>query len=120
MSALQLSQNRREDYRSATAEIRERWRAGDSLLLLVCVPPDHVVATVEHYLRDRPDILSRRLDAHDYLAGIDRPPAGTRIHVLWREATLCAEPMLQLARTHAFEERSPPRFRIHRLLTTVP
>jgi len=120
ITVLQLSGNRREDYRAATAEIRERWRDGDRLLLLVCVPETHVPATVDHYLRDRPDILASRMDAEDYLAGIDRPPSGTRVHVLWREATICWEPMNRLETTHTILERSPERFRIHRLLTTVP
>lgn len=120
ITALQLAENRREDYRTATAEIRESWRAGDRLLLLVCVPEAQVTATVEHYLRDRPDILASRLDAGAYLAGVDRPPPGTRVHVLWREATICWEPMHRLETTHAILERSAARFRIHRLLTLVP
>lgn len=120
MSVLQLSENRREDYRSATREICERWRDGDRLLLLVCVPDVYVSATVEHYLRDRPDILAARIDTEDYLAGRNRPPAGTRIHVIWREATLCSAPMARLAASHTFLESSLPRFRIHRRLTTVP
>lgn len=120
VTVLQLSANRREDYRTATAEIRERWRDGDRLLLLVCVPETHVTSAVDHYLRDRPDILASRLDADDYLAGVDRPPPGTRVHVLWREATLCWEPMNRLESTHAIVERSPERFRIHRLLVAVP
>lgn len=119
-TVLQLSENRREDYRAATAEIREQWREGDRLLLLVCVPQPYVSATVAHYLRDRPDILASRLDAQAYLDGVDRPPPGTRVHVLWREATLCWEPMDRLERTHAILERSPGRFRIHRMLVVVP
>jgi len=120
LTVLQLSENRREDYRTATTEIGERWRDGDRLLLLVCVPDPYVAATVDHYLRDRPDIRASRLDAEKYLSGVDRPPSGTRVHVLWREATLCWEPMDRLARSHAILERSPARFRIHRLLTLVP
>lgn len=120
MSVLQLSENRREDYRSATQEIRERWRDGDRLLLLVCVPDVYVSATVDHYLRDRPDILAARLDAESYLAGVSRPPAGTRVHVIWREATVCSQPMVRLAASHTFLEDSGPRFRIHRRLTQVP
>ncbi len=119
-SVLQLSENRREDYRSATAEIRERWRDGDRLLLLVCVPDVYVSATVEHYLRDRPDILAARLEAEAYLASTNRPPTGTRVHVIWREATLCSVPMARLAASHTFLESSGPRFRIHRRLTLVP
>jgi len=120
MSVLQLSENRREDYRSASEEIRARWRDGDRLLLLVCVPDVYVSATVEHYLRDRPDILAARLDTDSYLAGKNRPPSGTRVHVIWREATLCAEPMVLLSASHTLIEDSGPRFRIHRWLTTVP
>lgn len=117
---LQLSENRREDYRTAAAEILERWRDGDRLLLLVCVPATHVGAAVEHYLRDRPDVLAARLDADAYLSGADRPPSGTRVHVLWRESSLCWEPMHEIETTHAVIERSPGRFRIHRSITTVP
>lgn len=119
-TALQLAQNRREDYRAAAAEIRERWRPGDRLLLLVCVPDVQVSATIDHYLRDRPDVLASRLDARRYLDGVDRPPPGTRVHVVWREATVCWEPFDRLERTHAILERAPPRFRIHRLLVAVP
>jgi len=117
---LQLSENRREDYRAACAEIAARWRAGDRLLVLVCVPRAYPLATVEHYLRDRPEILAGVLETEPYLSGATRPPAGTRVHVLWREATLCWEPWDRLRRTHAFEEQSPARFRIHRVLTRVP
>ncbi|MCY2960173.1 MAG: glycosyltransferase family 39 protein [Planctomycetota bacterium] len=120
MTGLQLSENRREDYRTATAEIRERWRPGDRLLLLVCVPESQIPSTVDHYLRDRPDILASQLDPRAYMDGVDRPPSGTRIHVLWREATICLEPMHRLETSHAILERSAARFRIHRLLTAVP
>ncbi len=120
MVVLQLRQNRREDYRSACAEIREQWRDGDRLLLLVCVPASHSGATVDHYLRDRPDILAAQIDMDAYLSGASRPPAGTRLHVVWREATVCWEPMHELESSHAILERSAGRFRIHRLLTTVP
>jgi 4-amino-4-deoxy-L-arabinose transferase-like glycosyltransferase len=119
-SVLQLAANRREDYRAAAAEIAARWRAGDRLLLLVCVPEIHQPAALEHYLRDRPEILAARLDAARYLDGLDRPPAGTRLHVVWREATICWEPLHRFETSHAIEERSPARFRIHRLLAAVP
>lgn len=119
-SVLQLSENRREDYRSACAEIRERWQDGDRLLVLVCAPEVQRLATVSHYLRDRPDILGSSLDPDLYLSGRDRPAPGTRLHVLWREATICFEPYGKLRETHAFAETSPARFRIHRFLTSVP
>ncbi|MBL8860419.1 MAG: glycosyltransferase family 39 protein [Planctomycetes bacterium] len=119
-SVLQLGENRREDYRAAAAEIATRWREGDRLLLLVCVPSIHQPAALEHYLRDRPEILAARLDTGRYLDGIDRPPAGTRLHVVWREASLCWEPMHRLEATHAIVERAPARFRIHRLIAIVP
>jgi 4-amino-4-deoxy-L-arabinose transferase-like glycosyltransferase len=119
-SVLQLSENRREDYRAVCAEIRERWQDGDRLLVLVCVPDVQRLATVSHYLRDRPDILGGVLDPDAYLSGRERPAPGTRVHVLWREATICFEPYAKLRDTHAFQEESPARFRIHRYLTTAP
>ncbi len=115
-SVLQLSENRREDYRSACAEIRERWQQGDRLLVLVCVPDVQRLATVSHYMRDRPDILSSSLDPDLYLSGRERPAPGTRLHVLWREATICFEPYAKLRDTHTFLESAPARFRIHRFV----
>jgi len=119
-SMLQLSENRREDYRAACAEIRERWQDGDRLLVLVCVPDVQRFATIKHYLRDRPDILGSAMDPELYLSGRERPPPGTRVHVLWREATICFEPYAKLRDTHTVLENEPARFRIHRLLTAVP
>lgn len=120
ITTLHLSENRREDYRSACTEIRERWLPGDRLMLLVCVPPTHVGATVDHYLRDRPDILASEIESEPILAGIERPPPGTRIHVLWREATICWEPRARVQDALTILEEVPARFRIHRLLTVVP
>jgi mannosyltransferase len=119
-TVLQLAGNRREDYRSAAREIAECWQEGDRLLLLVCVPAAHQGAALEHHLRDRPDILASRLDAEAYLEGSHRPPSGTRLHVVWREATLCWEPMQRFETTHSIVERSPARFRIQRPLSAVP
>ncbi len=119
-TVLQLAGNRREDYRTACAEIVERWQSGDRLLVIACVPRPYVRATVEHYLRDRPDILGATIDAEAYLDGGDRPPSGTRLHVLWRSATICWEPFGRLRSTHVFEEESEARFRITRFLTRVP
>jgi hypothetical protein len=120
LSVLQLAENRREDYRSACREIEERWQPGDRLLVICCVPKPYVLATVDHYLRERPDILESALDADAYLAGREPLPAGTRIHVIWREATICWQPFDDLRRTHRFVEESPPRFRIHRILAVAP
>jgi 4-amino-4-deoxy-L-arabinose transferase-like glycosyltransferase len=120
LCALQLSENRREDYRDACREIVDRWRSGDHLLVVCCVPKPYVLATVDHYLRDRPDILASVVDTDRYLSGAERLPSGSRLHVLWREATICWQPFDELRRTHTFVEEAEPRFRIHRLLAAVP
>ena len=120
MCVLQLAQNRREDYRSACREIAARWQPGDRLLVVCCVPRPYVMATVEHYLRDRPAVLGSALDLERYLAGGEPVPSGTRIHVIWREATICWQPFDDLRRTHRFLEQAPPRFRIHRKLAEAP
>jgi hypothetical protein len=120
LTLLQLSGNRREDYRSACDEVRERWQAGDRLLVIACVPPPDRLACVAHYLRDRPDVLAAAIDWEDYLRRGRRPPAGTRLHVILREATICWEPWDELRRTHVFAEAAESRFRIRRFLTQVP
>jgi hypothetical protein len=120
MCLLQLSENRREDYRSVCREIAEQFRPGDRLLAIVCVPRLCRLATIDHYFRDRPDILTSVLDTDRYLSGAEHVPPGTVIHVIWREASLCFEPFDRLRRTHVFVEEVPARFRIHRLVTIAP
>lgn len=116
MSVLQLSDNRREDYRSACREIAERWQTGDRLLVVCCVPRSLRFSTVDHYLRDRPEIMASAIDQDDDLAGA----SGARLHVLWREATICRDPFDALRRARPFDEEEPARFRIHRALTRLP
>ncbi len=120
LTLLHASGNRREDFRTATAELIAEWRPGEPVLVVTGTPEGFSEATVRHYLRGRPEIeaalrpsiAARRL-VHDL-------PPGTRVHVVYRTAAY-AKPELDALRD-ALEtvHRGPERFRIAYLCFRTP
>ncbi len=120
VTLLHASGNRREDFRTATAELIAEWRPGEPVLVVTGTPEGFSEATVRHYLRGRPEIeaalrpsiAARRL-VHDL-------PPGTRVHVVYRTAAYAKPELDALRDALGTVHRGPDRFRIAYLCFRTP
>lgn len=110
-SAYENTRNLREDFRSACTEVEAAWVPGDRIVSATGTLPGFNEAPLLHYLRDRPELL-RSIAAPD--AGL---PAGTRLHVLYREADYAAPVLARLEQRAELLHSGPMRLRVqHRIL----
>jgi mannosyltransferase len=114
LSLLHKAGNRREDFRSAAAEVVERYEPGDGLFVATGVPAGFAESPLVYYLREHPDVLAALLtwdEARDFTG---------RLHVVQRRARYAEAEVGYLFNTRALEDESPERFRIRRLLFAAP
>ena len=109
VTLLHKSGNRREDFRAAVAEVAERWREGDRLLVVTGIPA-YEQAPARYYLRDRPDVLAGLVTWEQ----VEAVPG--RLHVVHRRARYSAARATFLRQTRELVEESPVRFRVVRML----
>lgn len=118
ISVLHKTGNRREDYRSACAEIIERWRPGDRVVVITGTPQPFADAPVNHYLRSCPEIVQSITSPAALLPfpadAANR--AGARFHVVYRKATYARATKNAFDETCATVEESPDRFGVRRIL----
>ncbi len=107
---VQRTRNLREDFRGACAELEERWKPGDTVVVVTGTPEGFSEGAVRHYLRDRADILSSVRTPDAAVAS-----NGARLHVVHRESGYARAPMDALLATHPTLFAGESRFRIRYL-----
>ncbi|MBL8692533.1 MAG: glycosyltransferase family 39 protein [Planctomycetes bacterium] len=107
--------NRREDFRSACADLEQRWRAGDACVVVSGTPELFAQGAVRHYLRQRPDILGSLGSLPPFQEGSVRIARGSSLHVIYRDNVYAEPDLTKLERTYARAEQSPLRFKIQYL-----
>jgi len=114
LSLLHKAENHREDFRSAVAELVERFEPGDRLFVATGAPAGFAESPVVYYLREHPDVLAALVtwDEAQSFAG--------RLHVVHRSARYAEAELGYLYWTRELIEKSPERFRITRLLFAAP
>ncbi len=110
ISLLHKADNHREDFRSAVAEVIERFEPGDRVFVATGAPEGFAESPVVYYLRDHPLVLASlatwaEVEAH-----------GGRLHVVHRSARYAESEVRYLHRTRELLEQSPQRLRVRRLL----
>lgn len=114
------SANHREDYRTACAELIERWRPGDRVFSATGTIDGFSEATPVHYLRAHPDVSASFVRQDGLARFLERGlEPGVRLHVIQREAEYSQWQMRLLETWLRCEERLPMRTRIQ-LSTWVP
>jgi hypothetical protein len=110
-----------EDYRGACTDTVASWQPSDWLASISSTPDEFSQITVRHYLRDRPDILSRLIGNEEFeakLAGGLHP--GERMHVIFRDADYAKAWEPAMERRWELVQRDPMRFRLEHSLWTAP
>jgi hypothetical protein len=113
--AISLGQKRtnlREDFRGATADVRAAWRPGDAILVITGTPAGFSGAAVRHYLRDEQELLDSVVGWDD----LERLPAETRLHVVYRTARYAEDRMRAIWKRRALLLEAPPRLGVQAFL----
>jgi len=120
VTLLHRAGNRREDYRSACADIVAAWRPGDWIVAVSGTPEPFSQHPLRHYLRGRPEVLAAIVDRSTLPAAAATWPAGTRLHVVHRIAEYARADLQQLVTSFAPVATGPARFRIQVLVLRTP
>jgi hypothetical protein len=121
IAILQKCGNCREDYRSACAEITERWQPGEPILVLTGTSDPFAEGTIRHYFRERPAMLASILHARQVAAtGGSSLPRGARVHVVLRKRSYSRAQEETVAHACALVEEGPLRHDIQRRLYYRP
>ncbi len=107
--------NRREDYRSACAEVERAFAPGDKIVSVTGTNEVFAQHPLRHYLRHRQDLLVAIVDRRTVLAEADLWPTGTRIHVVYRVAEYALSELRELTARLPSIEVGPVRFRVQYL-----
>ncbi len=107
--------NRREDYRSACAEVERAFAPGDKIVAVSGTTEVFSQHPLRHYLRHRPDLLAAIADQRTLLAEAEQWPTGTRIHVVYRVAEFALPELRELTARLPSVEAGPVRFRVQYL-----
>ena len=108
---IQRTRNLREDFRGACAELVERWKPGDTVVVVTGTPEGFSEGAVRHYLRDRADILASLRPPSEVRAST----TGSAIHVVHRESGYARAQMDALLAAHPAIYTGDARFRIRYL-----
>lgn len=111
--AVHRTGNRREDYRSATAEVIAAFTPGDRIVAVAGTPEVFAQHPLRHYLRQHPTLLAALVDGATATA--TDWPAGTRLHVVYRVAEYARPGLDRLTAGLATEFAGPTRFRVQYL-----
>ena len=109
------TRNLREDFRGACAELEERWKPGDAVVVVTGTPEGFSEGAVRHYLRGRADILASLRSPDDVLSRIDSVRAGSSLHVIYRESGYAWASMDALLAAHPALVTGETRYRIQYL-----
>jgi hypothetical protein len=86
IAVLHERENRKEDFRGACALVAGAWRPGDVVVCVTGTEPGFSDAPLEYYLRDRPEMLASVVGERDLVERRERLPAGSIVHVVFRDA----------------------------------
>lgn len=115
LTLAQKFQNRREDYRSACAEIEARFRPGDAVFVVTGTPDAFSEGTVRHYFRARPDLLAAIRPARRDIPQLDKVlDRGTRVFVVFRKRPYALAEIQAIGDQCEFVDASPLRFDVQR------
>ena len=121
LACLHKTDNSREDYRGACAELAAQWRPGDAVLAISGTPELFSQAPLRHYLRDHPDIVDSIRDSKLAVSAIRESFAPhQRVHVVYREAPYAVGALDALKRAMQVDREDPKRFRIQHILLEMP
>lgn len=121
LDLLHKSENLREDYRTACAELAQQWKPGDSVVAISGTPEVFSQAPLRHYLRDRQDILDSMHDFTQAVTAISESFAPhQRVHVVYREAPYAESGLVALKQVMQPVHEDTKRFRIQHILLEMP
>jgi len=115
VACAQRTRNLREDFRGACAELTERWKPGDTVVVVTGTPEGFSEGAVRHYLRDRPDVLASVRSPDDVLSRAESRLSGPALHVIYRDSGYSRPQMDALLAAHPALVKGDGRFRIQYL-----
>ncbi len=116
------SQNLREDWRAAAADVAAAFQPGDRIVVVTGTRETHAQAPLRYYLRGREDLLAAIVDGAPFVGDGALPtldPPLTRVHLVVRDAPYSTPLREQIEAKFEPLRRGPVRHRIQHILLRV-
>jgi len=115
LSFVHKAGNHKEDFRTAYAEVVANWRPGDRVCSITGTVEGFSDAPLRHYLREHPQLLRSLVPERLFIDERVRLAAGTRVHVVYRDAPYARDHLRGLEQRAQVEYAGPNRLRVQYL-----